>query len=161
MARPKALFFHAFVGQARLVNYFQRLVRAAKGLSRVLPHHLVVGPAGTGKTALCRAVAREFGVGFVEMRRWHEVHVVECDANIHAVYRLTRRLPRVHGRGGTDLRPPFAAGVLAKVRPDVVVYFTDGEGPAPERAPGVPVLWCLTRGGSKPTGWGRALTLPS
>jgi predicted metal-dependent peptidase len=140
---------------------------------RRFPHLVGVVPGGARRPQKARVMAVIDTSGSVppealtqiadeldEMRRWHEVHVVECDATIHAVYRLTQRLPRVHGRGGTDLRPPFAVGVLAKVRPEVVVYFTDGAGPAPDRAPGVPVLWCLTRGGTKPTGWGWVLTLP-
>jgi len=58
-------------------------------------------------------------------------------------------LTRVHGRGGTDLRPPLSAAELRKVRPDLVLYFTDGHGPPPDAPPpNVDVLWILT--GSSP-----------
>ena len=35
--------------------------------------------------------------------------------------------------------------MLRRLRPDGIVYFTDGQGPLPGAAPGVPVLWVLTR----------------
>lgn len=87
----------------------------------------------------------------------HDVVVVECDAEIQRTYPFTGELPEVCGRGGTDLRPPLEPAVLATIRPDVVVYFTDGEGPAHADAPRVPVLWCLTLGAEPPAPWGRTV----
>ena len=78
------------------------------------------------------------------MSRTYEIHVVECDAEITAEYRFAGSLEELQGRGGTDLCPPLEPQVLRRVRPDVVVYFTDGDGPAPDLAPKVPVIWCLT-----------------
>lgn len=52
-----------------------------------------------------------------------------------------------HGRGGTDFRPPFewAKGGVGDppcpTIPKAMVYFTDGWGPFPEKAPPFPVLW--------------------
>lgn len=91
----------------------------------------------------------------------HEVVVVECDAVIHAVYPYRGRLSSISGRGGTDLRPPFDPALLGRLHPDLLVYFTDGGGPAPALPPPVPVLWCLTPGGQRPASWGRALQLPA
>ncbi len=89
------------------------------------------------------------------IRATHKVTVVECDDRVRRVYDFDGELGEVHGRGDTDLRPPFDPDVLGKIRPDVVVYFTDGFGPAPARRPGVAVLWCLTPGGVSPALWGR------
>lgn len=75
----------------------------------------------------------------------------------HRTYPFEDELGEVNGRGGTDLRPPFERAVLAKIRRDVVVYFTDGEGPAHKAAPRVPVLWCLGPGGIAPAKWGRTV----
>lgn len=86
-----------------------------------------------------------------------EVVVVECDDQVRAVYPFTGPITRVRGRGGTDLRPPLEGEFLRRHRPDVVVYFTDGCGPAPVRAPRVPVIWCLIGGGKAPVGWGRVV----
>ncbi len=90
-----------------------------------------------------------------ELTRLVSAHVrvacLQCDDAIRTREWLApgRPLTRVHGRGGTDLRPPLSHAELRKVRPDLVVYFTDGHGPAPAAAPpNVEVLWVLT--GSAP-----------
>jgi predicted metal-dependent peptidase len=88
------------------------------------------------------------------LARHHEVLVVECDCRVQRVYPF-RPLADVWGRGGTDFRPAFEPGFLRRHRPDLVVYFTDGYGEAPDRPPGVPVVWCLTPGGRKPARWGK------
>ena len=40
-------------------------------------------------------------------------------------------------------------------KPDLLIYFTDGFGSAPPKAPPYPVMWVLTKGGKKPAEWGR------
>ena len=62
--------------------------------------------------------------------------------HIRLVYPLREDIREVHGRGGTDLRPPFEPAFLRQHNPDVLVYFTDGNGPAPDQAPPLPVI-CL------------------
>ena len=95
-----------------------------------------------------------------EMSRTHTITVVECDRKVRAVHALLGTLETMRGRGGTDLRPPFDQALLMKVKPDVIIYFTDGCGPAPDYPPLPPVIWCLTPGGRKPADWGRELSLP-
>lgn len=86
------------------------------------------------------------------------VTIAECDVEIERVYPFAGRLDDVSGRGGTDLRPVFAPDFLGARKIDGVIYFTDGEGPFPERAPPLPVLWILTKPGVFPCRWGeRAL----
>ncbi len=89
-----------------------------------------------------------------KMSRHHDIVVVECDAEVRRIYPFREQLEDVHGRGGTDLRPPFAGKVLGLVRPDVAVYFTDGQGPADPDPPRVPILWCLTPRATPPARWG-------
>jgi predicted metal-dependent peptidase len=89
----------------------------------------------------------------------HDVWIVECDYQIRATYRYRGPLRSVRGRGSTDLRPPFAVSVLASIRPDVMIYATDGGGEAPATAPRMPVFWALTRDGAPPTEWGHAIYL--
>jgi predicted metal-dependent peptidase len=94
-----------------------------------------------------------------ELRRLatcHDVVVVECDCRIQRTYRY-ERLKEVWGRGGTDLRPPLERAFLRQHRPDLVVYFTDGYGPAPDKPPGVPLIWCIVPGGECPAPWGRQI----
>jgi len=87
------------------------------------------------------------------------VTVVECDTVIHRVYPYTKPVTGVMGRGGTDLRPPFELAFLRKHKPDLLLYFTDGFGPAPESAPRVPVIWVLTPSGQMPCKWGRTVRM--
>jgi predicted metal-dependent peptidase len=75
------------------------------------------------------------------------VTVVHCDSMIHEVTKVGKGfvLRELKGRGGTDLRPPFEEAFLRQHQPDLVVYFTDGYGPAPDAPPSnVEVLWILT-----------------
>jgi predicted metal-dependent peptidase len=90
-------------------------------------------------------------------RQGHRVTVVECDAAIHRVAPYQGRLRQVRGRGGTDFRPPLERSFLRRCRAELVIYFTDGFGPAPAAAPGVPVIWCLVPGGRPPVAWGRTI----
>src|SRR5262249_11122327 len=92
--------------------------------------------------------------------RWHDVVVAECDAAVHAVYPFRGRLAAVRGRGGTDFRPVLDPEFHRRHRPDVIVYFTDGRGPAPPAPPGWPVLWCLAAGGRRPDNYGLVALLP-
>ena len=75
------------------------------------------------------------------------------------LYPYTKPVTGVMGRGGTDLRPPFAADLLRKHRPNLVLYFTDGCGPAPENPPRMPVIWVLTDSGQMPCKWGRKVRM--
>src|SRR5262249_14779984 len=93
------------------------------------------------------------------LARHTQVIVVECDVRIHRVYPYRRSLECVRGRGGTDLRPPFEREFLRKHRADLLIYFTDGYGPAPEQRPGVPVVWCLSGDGKRPAAWGRVVQM--
>ncbi len=93
------------------------------------------------------------------LARNYEVLVVECDVSIHRVYPYKREITDVVGRGGTDLRPPLDSKFLAKHKPDVVVYFTDGMGQAPKQAIKTPLVWCLTMNGSQPCQWGMVVRM--
>jgi predicted metal-dependent peptidase len=90
---------------------------------------------------------------------------VQCDTAIRARTWLRATggaaLDTVRGRGGTDLRVPFAAAELRRVRPDLIVVFTDGHGPAPDRAPpDVAVLWVLTGDAPRaPARFGRVVNM--
>jgi predicted metal-dependent peptidase len=80
------------------------------------------------------------------LQQFAKLTIIECDRKIQRIYPFEGTLHTVQGRGGTDLRPPFAAEVLAAHRPFAIVYFTDGEGPFPDQAPGIRTLWVLTKG---------------
>ncbi len=127
--------------------------RRQSGPPAVMP---VIDTSGSMTSDALEAVAGEL----VRLAATHRVTVVECDAAVQRVYPFRGRLSVLHGRGGTDLRPPFDQALLAKAKPDVIIYFTDGCGPAPKCPPRVPVIWCVTPGGRKPADWGREIWLP-
>jgi Holliday junction DNA helicase RuvB len=53
--------FHDFVGQRRAIAFVRRLIQGAKASAKACPSLLLIGRSGTGKTALARATAREYG----------------------------------------------------------------------------------------------------
>ncbi|MCC6648417.1 MAG: hypothetical protein IT374_22955 [Polyangiaceae bacterium] len=85
--------------------------------------------------------------------------VAEIDVEVARVGPFDGVLRDVAGRGGTDLRPAFEPRFLGPLAVDGVVYFTDGDGPWPEAAPALPVLWVLTPGAEFGCPWGARATL--
>lgn len=115
----------------------------------------VIDSSGSMTATVLAAVSSELSA----IARLHNVTVVECDDHIRAVAHYTGSLTSVQGRRGTDLRPPLERAFLTKLHPDVVVFFTDGQGPAPSAPPAVPVVWALTRDGRRPARWGRVVRI--
>jgi predicted metal-dependent peptidase len=114
----------------------------------------VIDTSGSITTALLEMIGAELG----RLAKHYDVKVVECDRIIHAVYDY-QRLKCLTGRGGTDFRPPLTKQFLRKHRANLVIYFTDGFGPAPARQPIIPVIWCLVPDGQAPAKWGRVIKM--
>lgn len=94
-----------------------------------------------------------------------DLDVIQCDAKVQDVSHYSEaNLPppdrkwEVKGLGGTDFRPVFEY-IQKKMReqPDLLLFFTDGCGTAPEQRPAYPVMWVLTSDGSQPADWGRVM----
>jgi predicted metal-dependent peptidase len=67
-------------------------------------------------------------------------------------------LPRdLKGGGGTRFTPVFEWITRERLRPDLLIYFTDGEGEFPEREPDYPVVWLVK--GRAPVPWGERVQL--
>jgi hypothetical protein len=66
------------------------------------------------------------------------------------------------GRGGTDFGPGLRSAVSMHPRPDLIFYFTDGDGYAPRTPCPIPVVWGVipyshyTR---RPARWGTVVTI--
>ncbi len=74
-------------------------------------------------------------------RQKAEITIVECDMNIHRTYEYDGITPEfTTGKGGTDYNAPihFANETL---KPDAIIYFTDGKGEAPIIESKMPILW--------------------
>ncbi len=96
----------------------------------------------------------------------YDLTVVQCDAEIQDVRKFSPYggpLPQdaqweAKGMGGTDFCPVFKyIGEHSELEPSLLVFFTDGFGNAPEKAPKYPVLWLLTSDGKPPATWGQVV----
>lgn len=89
-----------------------------------------------------------------------EVLLVQADTAVAHTQRVRlRSLPKIeyHGRGGTNFTPAFDYLRRKHPRVNLAIYFTDGDGRAPQRKPpGVEVIWCIVRTphARKPARWG-------
>lgn len=63
----------------------------------------------------------------------------------------------LRGGAGTDFRPVFEWIRESMQRPDLLIYFTDGEGEFPSFAPSYPVIWLVKGPASVP--WGERIQL--
>lgn len=82
-----------------------------------------------------------------------DIQVVECDTDIQATYKYTGTPPKmIHGRGGTDFNAPLAYANEV-YQPDAIIYFTDGEAPAPEVHTRAPILWLICEAGIAEDDW--------
>lgn len=90
---------------------------------------------------------------------WH----IQADSVVQRVQKIKlRQMPHVSfaGRGGTNFIPVFEALEKIRPRPNLVVFFTDGDGPAPEAPPkGIQTVWCIVRTphARRPARWGRVV----
>lgn len=85
-----------------------------------------------------------------------EVQFCACDSSVNSFKKVTDAkevAQLLRGGGGTDFRPPLKAVSEAKPKPEVVIFMTDGCGPAPCKAPrGMEVVWLLV-GRSRQKPW--------
>jgi predicted metal-dependent peptidase len=89
-----------------------------------------------------------------------KITFVSIDAKIHElkpVSSVDEIWANMRGGGGTDFRPLFEAARKHKPKPDVIVFSTDGYGPAPAVEPeGIKTIW-LVIDGETPASWGEAI----
>ncbi len=65
-------------------------------------------------------------------------------------------MDNLKGGGGTDFRPAIDFLMKRKKKPDIIVYLTDGEGPAHDKGPqGVNVIWVIVENDKAPAPWGK------
>ncbi|MGA8807118.1 MAG: VWA-like domain-containing protein [Thermoanaerobaculia bacterium] len=158
----------------RLVGRRREAVANFRRPSRRFPSFVGIVPAFFHRTARLRVCAVVDTSGSMDARtlavingelavlaRLHDVTVVQCDDRVRSVAPFTGQIARIIGRGNTDFRPPLERVFLADQGAEVVVYFCDGQGPAPVRAPRVPVIWAITAAGRRPAAWGHMISLPA
>lgn len=115
--------------------------------------------------------ATELGAAFRELTGVikalpHVSHVqfMEADADVACKPRRVGvrdlHAMEIHGRGGTDFRPAIAYAEKMRPKPNVLIYFTDGDGYAPKGPPkDITVIWCVVPGYYRkaPAPWGTTI----
>ena len=94
----------------------------------------------------------------------YKLTLIQCDSTIQDVQEFSKDKPfcqkspiTVKGRGGTDFTPVFDYVKEEKISPKVLLYYTDGCGSCPAKAPEYPVIWVLTENANIP--WGKKIKL--
>ncbi|MCT4615504.1 MAG: VWA-like domain-containing protein [Marinifilaceae bacterium] len=76
-----------------------------------------------------------------------EVIITECDAEIQKTYVYNGKIPKsVCGRGGTNFTPPINLA-NKEIKPDGIIYFTDGFAHPPSLKSRCPILWVISSNG--------------
>lgn len=91
-----------------------------------------------------------------------DVEFMAIDERVHAVKKvrnIQEALRLFVGGGGTDFRPAFEELAKRRTQPDVVVFITDGYGPAPCQPPPYRVIWAVLGGGPRPAAWGEYIAI--
>jgi predicted metal-dependent peptidase len=135
------------------------------------PQHLVlaIDTSGSMSDELLSSIIGEID----HLRSMSECRltILQCDTRICSESTFESHEPasldahgkvRVHGRGGTDLKPPFdwVSSKISEGEPiDALIYFTDGYGPAPVEEPYFEVMWVIPSTGRVPADWGAVLQI--
>ncbi|MGA5264569.1 DUF2201 family putative metallopeptidase [Streptomyces griseoincarnatus] len=134
-------------------------------LRRPLPRVAVVvdtsGSMGDAELAAAlgeiTGVLREVGV------RGNRVTVLACDADVHAVSRVTStEQVTLGGGGGTDMRVGIDAALESPERPSIVIVLTDGYTPWPAETPSCRLVAALIgEGAPEPPQWVETVRVPA
>lgn len=112
---------------------------------------------------------KELEMAFNEMQHLQKadpdilMYIIEADVVVHKCYEVgpdDEISPKFHGRGGTSF--DYALERARELRPDIVLYYTDGGAPAPRPESRVPcsMLWLITPNGTVPDkNWGMVLKM--
>jgi predicted metal-dependent peptidase len=83
--------------------------------------------------------------GILDDIRPRHLHVIWCDAEINKSEEVDDAMDllsaKVKGGGGTCFRPVFTEISRLGLKPDALIYLTDGQGRFPEQAPDYHVIW--------------------
>lgn len=87
------------------------------------------------------------------------VKVIEIDTQIVAMYDYYKtpqnRIARLGGGGGTQFSPAFAK--FKQMKPDAILFMTDGDVAGHCEDPGIPTGWIMTNHCKPPYGFGEVV----
>ncbi|NYV77929.1 VWA-like domain-containing protein, partial [Streptomyces sp. UH6] len=134
-------------------------------LRRPLPRvAVVVDTSGSmGEAELAAALGEITGVLREVGVRGNRVAVLACDADVHAVSRVTSvDQVALGGGGGTDMRVGIEAALAGPDRPGVVVVLTDGSTPWPAEPAACRLIAALVGDAAQdPPSWVETVRVPA
>ena len=136
----------------RVPRRFPGMIGVVPGKSQSAVRHRVMAVIDTS-ASMTGCMLERIGGELSQLARECDITVVQCDCEVRAIHTFRGEITEVRGRGNTDLRPPFEPAIIGQVRPDLIIYFTDGDGPAPLKPPAIPTIWCLNSD-VRPAPWG-------
>ena len=133
------------------------------------PEHLVVAidTSGSMTSEVLRKVLGE--IDKLRATTVCRLTILQADAAVtHAgTYEPYDDIPfesfKIYGRGGTSFQPVFEWVAKAEevdgLRPEALIYMTDGCGEFPEKEPPYPTIWIYVESGAKPPPFGQLLLI--
>lgn len=123
----------------------------------VLDLNIAVGLDVSG--SISRADFNRFMAQLDAIKGLSRVKVIEIDTQIVAMYDyyLTgqNRVARLGGGGGTQFAPAFAK--FKQLKPDAILFMTDGDVAGHCDDPGIPTGWIMTNNRPPPYGFGEVV----
>lgn len=107
---------------------------------------------------VCSDVLQQSGI---QHAWWMEADTEHKREPIRVSVRDLRNM-EIRGRGGTDFRPAIRTVAGKRPKPHIVIYITDGDGPAPKYKPdGIHFIWVVVPSPyrRKPANWGDLVVL--
>lgn len=123
----------------------------------VLDLNIAVGVDVSG--SISRQQFNQFMAQLDAIKGLSRVKVLEVDTQIIALYDYYKmpqnKVVRLGGGGGTAFSPAFTK--FRQLKPDAILFMTDGEVSDSIADPGIPTGWILTSKGRKPYGFGEVV----
>lgn len=123
----------------------------------VLDLNIAVGLDVSG--SISRADFNRFMAQLDAIKGLSRVKVIEIDTQIVAMYDYFKtsqnRIARLGGGGGTHFGPAFAK--FSELRPDAILFMTDGDVAGHVPDPGIPTGWILTNNRPPPYNFGEVV----
>lgn len=120
----------------------------------ILDLNIVVGLDISG--SISSAVFSKFMSQLNAIKGLSRVKVLEVDTQIVSMYDYFKtgrsRIVKLSGGGGTDFTSAFIQ--MKKMKPDAILFMTDGQVSGSVADPQIPTGWILTKNGVRPYGFG-------
>ena len=137
------------------------LAQAIEERKNVLDLNIAIGLDVSG--SISRADFSKFMAQLDAIKGLSRVKVIEVDTQIVAMYDYYKtkqnRIARLGGGGGTMFAPAFAK--FKQLKPDAILFMTDGDCAGSVPDPGIPTGWIMTNNRRPPYNFGEVVVVLS